>query len=278
MEERMEIGKLSSNQVKYLTLLDEFEKKKMVQKRGIVQLIADRCGVKHATVSRFIKSCGEQGYLNEDLTLTEKGRRILAWNQKLEADVRDYLTELGMDEGIHDFTRGILESVDYNIIENAISKRDFISRHRNMQKASPVVTDISDIIDPGEHQVRIALFRSNPLERTQKSMADRGFERMAKIVHNQEESYLELTVKEMHAMSRVDGRDMAGHLASLKYLSYGSLKMAEIKDGKVRIPLNVCTYEIYDHGIIWGNVSITVACSVGAAHMPENTARLLFIL
>lgn len=147
MDERMEIGKLSSNQVKYLTLLDEFEKKKMVQKRGIVQLIADR-----------------------------------------------------------------------------------------------------------------------------------GFERMAKIVHNQEESYLELTVKEMHAMSRVDGRDMAGHLASLKYLSHGSLKMAEIKDGKVRIPLNVCTYEIYDHGIIWGNVSITVACSVGAAHMPESTARLIFIL
>ena len=35
MDERMEIGKLSSNQVKYLTLLDEFEKKKMVQKRGL---------------------------------------------------------------------------------------------------------------------------------------------------------------------------------------------------------------------------------------------------
>lgn len=278
MEERMEIGKLSSNQVKYLAILDEYEQKKMLQKRGIVQMIADQCGVKHATVSRFMKSCGEQGYLNEDLSLTEKGRRILAWNQKLEADVKDYLTELGMAEGIEDFTKGILESVDYNTIENAISKRDVISRHRNMQKASPVVTDISDIIDPGEHQVRIALFRVNPMERAQKSMADRGFERMAKIMHNQEESYLELTVKEMHAMSRVDGQNMTGHLASLKYLNHGSLKMAEIANGKVRIPLDDRTYEIYDHGIIWGNVSITVACSVGAAHMPESTARLLFLL
>ena len=48
MEERMEIGKLSSNQVKYLAILDEYEQKKMLQKRGIVQMIADQCGVKHA--------------------------------------------------------------------------------------------------------------------------------------------------------------------------------------------------------------------------------------
>lgn len=273
MEEKIEIGKLSFNQVRYLDLLDKCE-----QKRGAVQQIADRCGVKHPTVSRFFKSCMEQGYLKEDLTLTEKGRRILVWNQNLEKEVREYFADLGVDEGIDDFTRGILENVDYNIIEKVISKRAVISSRRKMRKASPVVTNISDIIDPGEHEVCISLFRVNPMERAQKSMADRGFERKAKIVHNQEESYLELTVKEMHAVSRVDGHDMAGHLSSLKYLSHGSLKMAEIKDGKVRIPLDVCTYEIYDHGIIWGNVSITVGCSVGAAHMPESTARLMFIL
>lgn len=275
MDEKIEIGKLSFNQVKYLTLLDASE-----QKRGIVQQIADRCGVKHPTVSRFFKSCIESGYLREDLTLTEKGRRILVWNQKLEGEVREYLTDLGVDEGIDDFTRGILENVDYNTIEKVISKRAVISSHRKMQKASPVVTDISDIIHSGEHQVCISLFRINPPERVEKSMADRGFERMGKVVHHPEaeQSYLELTVKEMHAVSRVDGQDMSGHLSSLKYLSQGSLKEAEIKDGKVRIPLDVCTYEIFDHGIIWGNVSVTVACSVGAAHMPESTARLMFIL
>ncbi|SCH24269.1 Uncharacterised protein [uncultured Clostridium sp.] len=61
-------------------------------------------------------------------------------------------------------------------------------------------------------------------------------------------------------------------------MSYGSLKQAESQDGKIRISMDVCTCEIYDHGIIWGNVSITVSCSVGAAHMPESTARLMFIL
>ena len=71
---------------------------------------------------------------------------------------------------------------------------------------------------------------------------------------------------------------MKEHLASLKYLSNGRLKNAEIQDGKVKIPLDVCTYEVYDHGIIWGNVSITVACFVDNAHMPESTARLMFIV
>ena len=273
MEEKIEMGRLSLNQVRYLTLLDACERK-----RGAVQQIADQCGVRHPTVSRFFKSCVEQGYLTEGLLLTEKGRRILAWNQELATEVREYLTGLGIEDGVDDFAKGILENVDYNVIEKTISKRAVIGSHTKMQKASPAVTSISDIIDPGEHRVYLALFRITPMERAQKSMADRGFERYGKIVHNSEESYLELTIREMHAVSRVDEQDMTGHLSSLKYLSHGSLKRAEIQDGRVRIPLDVCTYEIYDHGVIWGNVSITVSCSVGAAHMPESTARLMFIL
>ncbi|WP_461881639.1 helix-turn-helix domain-containing protein [Fusicatenibacter sp.] len=273
MEEKIEIGRLSLNQVKYLTLLDQCK-----QKRGSVQKIADWCGVRHPTVSRFFKACTEQGYLTKELVLTEKGRRILSWNQYLAKEVRQYLTDLGVEEGMDDFAKGILENVDYNIIEKTISKRAVITDNTRMKKAASVIDNIDGIIEPGEHPVRISLFRVNPMERAQKSMADRGFEKTATIIHNEKESCLELTVKEMHAISRVDGHDMTGHLSSLKYLCYGSLKQAEINQGKVRIPLDVCTYEVYDHGIIWGNVSITVACSVGSAHMPESTARLMFIL
>ena len=234
MEEKIENGRLTLNQVKYLTLLDKLE-----QKRGAVQNIADQCGVRHPTVSRFFKAC--------------------------------------VDEGIDDFVRGMMENVDYNILEKTISKRAVISSTQ-MKKAAPIVADVSDIMDPGEHRVRIALFRMNPMERAQKSMADRGFEHFAKIVHNNRESYLELTVREMHAVSRMNGRDTSGHLASLKFLYHGMLRQANIEDGKVRIPLDACSYEIFDHGIIWGNVNITVTCSVGAAHMPESTARLVFII
>lgn len=272
MKEKIENGRLTLNQVKYLTLLDKLE-----QKRGAVQNIADQCGVRHPTVSRFFKACVEKGYLTESYAFTEKGRRILEWNQKLEQGVREYLVTIGVNEGIDDFVRGMMENVDYNILEKTISKRVVISGTQ-MKKAAPIVVDVSDIMDPGEHRVRIALFRINPMERTQKSMADRGFEHYARIVHNERESYLELTVREMHAVSRMNGRETAGHLASLKFLYHGILRQAMIEDSKVCIPLDACSYEIFDHGIIWGNVNITVTCSVGAAHMPESTARLIFII
>ena len=72
MKEKIENGRLTLNQVKYLTLLDKLE-----QKRGAVQNIADQCGVRHPTVSRFFKACVEKGYLTESYAFTEKGRRIL---------------------------------------------------------------------------------------------------------------------------------------------------------------------------------------------------------
>ena len=100
---------------------------KLEQKRGAVQNIADQCGVRHPTVSRFFKVCVEKGYLTENYAFTEKGRRILEWNQKLEQGVREYLVTIGVNEGIDDFVRGMMENVDYNILEKTISKRAVIS-------------------------------------------------------------------------------------------------------------------------------------------------------
>lgn len=107
---------------------------KLEQKRGAVQNIADQCGVRHPTVSRFFKVCVEKGYLTENYAFTEKGRRILEWNQKLEQGVREYLVTIGVNEGIDDFVRGMMENVDYNILEKTISKRAVISGTQKQMK------------------------------------------------------------------------------------------------------------------------------------------------
>lgn len=79
-------------------------------------------------------------------------------------------------------------------------------------------------------------------------------------------------------MSRVNGEDMFGHPASLKYLHQEIFRYADIKNGKVRIPLDACYYQNFDNGMQRGNVMIIVTCSVGNAHMPESTARVVFKL
>ena len=109
-------------------------------------------------------------------------------------------------------------------------------------------------------------------------MADRGVERQAMLRHNKRGSWLELSIQKMNAISRVDHAEMEGKLSSLKYECNGRLHKAEIRGNKVNIPLEACRFIQNSRGIIKGRVAITVTCSVGCVHMPENTALLIFWL
>ena len=263
--------RLSIEQIGFLEELAKLDKR-----RGAVETVSKKFGLVHSKVSRFFKSCVEKEYLTQDFKFTEKGKRLLEWNQRLEKGVRNYLVRTGVKEGLDHLTKALFENTDYEILEKTIAEYPRIEADASkIQKT--VMTDVRDVLNYGRHQVRIAIFQTSSSGETKKSMADRGFERYAWLVYEEKESYLELVVKEMHAVSRVNGKDMAGHLASLKYLDAGMVQNAEITDGRVRIPLSACIYQDFGRGIIWGNVMITVACSVGTAHMPESTARLVFI-
>lgn len=52
---------------------------------------------------------------------------------------------------------------------------------------------------------------------------------VALIRYNKRGAYLELTIREIDAVSRVNGEDMSGHLATLKYLHQGIFRYADIK-------------------------------------------------
>ena len=124
--------------------------------------------------------------------------------------------------------------------------------------------------------MRIALFQVYQEKPWHLSMADQGFEPMAAVVRHTRGNWLELTIREMQAHSRIDGRMMQGHLASLKYEQGGMMKVAKVKNGKVKIPLEACQFYQNTRGRIYGSVPVTLACSVGQMHMPESTALLRF--
>ena len=77
--------------------------------------------------------------------------------------------------------------------------------------------DIIGCLDQGRFDVRIALFQVYQEKTWHLSMADQGFESMAVVARHTRGNWLELTIREMQAHSRIDGRMMQGHLASLKY-------------------------------------------------------------
>ena len=89
--ETMGFEHLTILQIQYLTELEQMEKG-----RGTIGAIAEKCGVKHPTVSRFFKSCIEKEYLTQSLDFTEKGKMMLQWHQKVVRDVREYLERSGI--------------------------------------------------------------------------------------------------------------------------------------------------------------------------------------
>lgn len=262
--------KLTFLQIRYLTELEQMEKG-----RGTIGAIAKKCGVKHPTVSRFFKSCMENGYLTEGLEFTKQGTKMLRWHQKVVKDVREYLERSGITEGLEDVLKGMIENIDYTRLEELARSHMRIHPGIRMKKETKRITNIEELVEYGNHEVALAVLQADGSRR---SMAEQGFEHRGMVKKNKRGCYLELFIREMHAFSRVNGMEMTGHLASLKYLQGDTYRSADIRNGKVRIPLTACAFQKFDHGVLRGSLMINVSCSVGEAHMPESTARLIFKL
>ena len=271
-------------QIQYLLELE-----KVGKKRGSVALIADTCGVSHGPVSRFFKECIERGYLTDKYEFTAEGAHALLTYKKLLRDVKLYLKAMNIPEKeIPEKMKQLIENVDYDLlrtmIRNARQATEQISEQDKNQKDTQDdqynkdsnAYFIEKILEKGKFQVGIAIHQISRNSETRLSMAHQGFEHLAWIRNNTRGSWLELTIREIHGRSRIDGTEMSGHLSSLKYEKQGQLYEAVIKDGHLKIPLSACHFFRGRMGNVKGTVHITVACNVGNAHMPESTAVLTF--
>ena len=260
-------------QITYLTTLEKTEKK-----RGCVGLIADICGVSHGPVSRFFKECVSCGYLTEQYEFTEAGIRALRMYKRILHDTRDYLERLGTsEEEMPEKLRQLVENVDYELLMS-ITRSDIKVKKdtTSMPEEESTAWLLEKVLEKGNYEVKIALLQVNRNTKPRLSMAHRGFEHLAVIRHNNRGSWLELTIRPVHGISRIDGKDMTGWLSSLKYEKQGLLYEVDLRTDKVRIPLNACRFVRSSHGNIKGMIMITVTCSAGKAHMPESTALLTF--
>ena len=264
----VEINHLTVLQIQYLTELEQLEKG-----RGTIGAVAAKCGVKHPTVSRFFKSCIEKGYLTESLEFTDKGKKMLRWHQKVQKDVREYLERSGITEGIDDVLKGMIENIDYRRLEELTKSHMRINKEIQMLKSA-----VDYLYKEGASDIYYFCTGKDKTDGSRRSMAENGFEPLGIVKRNKRGCYLELTIREMHAVSRINGKQMKGHLTCLKYLQGDMYKIADVKNGRIKIPLNACVFQNFDHGTLRGNLLITVSSSVGEAHMPESTARLIFKL
>ena len=275
-EEVQRTGLPSLLQIQYLMELE-----KIGWKRGAVMEIAEKCGVSHPAVSRYLKSCCEKGILNERYEFTVTGKMMLERYRKLLEETEKYLARIGIEEEAQKETlRKLIENLDCATLGRIVRSDRSPLQHTKGPLVWKEESFLDDVLEWGSWPVCITIYQagSGTEQMRRRSMADRGFERQAILRHNKRGSWLELSIRTMNAMSRVDHAEMEGKLSSLKYECNGRLHRAEIRGNKVNIPLEACRFAQNSRGIIKGRVAITVTCSVGCAHMPESTALLIFWL
>ncbi len=147
-------GRPSYQQIQYLMELE-----KIGNRRGCVQMAADACGVSHGTVSRFFKSCSQQGILDGDYRFTEKGQRMLAMYRRLFRDVEAYLLRIGSrEQEIPALTRNLIENIDYHLLARMIRNDQTIRQSReNGGYAEDVQSVLGNVLRKGSFQVGIAV-------------------------------------------------------------------------------------------------------------------------
>ena len=187
--------------------------------------------------------------------------------------LRVYFQEMGMDEAeTEGNVRVMIEHMEPKTILCMIQKQTEQGSLRE-QEAKQMV---GGMIHYGTYPVDFALYRQDGKKQGERSMADRGFQKPALLRHNRRGSYLQLEICETQGKSRVSGITMRGHLESLKYRDRGILCQADIRAGRLKIPLRVFAFRKKQDGTLKGILPVTVSASVGRTHMPESTALLIF--
>lgn len=253
---------------------------KMEKKRGCVALIAEICRVNHGSVSRYFKSCFENGYLTKDYEFTESGRAWFQGYSQLTDELSVYLQSIGIArKEVPENVKELVENVDYYVLTSMIRSHQERNRVYSADKKEIMAKNfLSQVLEHGNFDVQFMLYRIEEQKGVGISMANRGFQKPGLLKHNKRADWLELTICEMSANSRVDGGKMEGHLEVLKYEQNGMLHQVIAKKGRLRIPLEACRFQKRRGGEITGEIPVTVTCSVGRTHMPESTALLVFWL
>lgn len=246
--------------------------------KGVVDKVAKACGVSHSSVSRYFKSCCENGLLTQKYTFTRLGKIRVEGYQEIIEGLTEYFEKMDLpEEEVEENVRNQIENVEFHVLMSMVknmhrqSQRDEAKKIERFRNNFPL-----EIFEKGKWEVYFLILHLVEEGQTTVSMADRGFEKPAILHLSEGGSWLELTICEMSALSRVDGRRMTGHLDSLKYAKDGILYQAEMKNDKVKIPLEACRFHRKKGGEVEGVIPVTATCNVGRTHMPESTAMLIF--
>lgn len=182
--------------------------------------IGRKMKVNRSTISRCFKKYREEGFL-EDKGFTRKGKEFLEYYKMIEADLYHYFASIGInEEQQRQAVTGMFDTADIDTIQKLCQKEKMHLKYESIGKNdSKEITKMSyeqicDCLKDGIYQVAFSIYRQGK-DWQSLSMADQGFEKPAYLYLQENERYLELTVREMKAMTK-GGAMLSGHIQTVK--------------------------------------------------------------
>ncbi len=239
-------------------------------------------GVNRSTISRCFKRYREEGFLQQTGgVFTRKGKEFLDYYKRIEADLYQYFASIGVGEKEQEqAVGGMFDTVDIETIQKICQKEKMHLRYESIDKnKGKEIHKISyqklgEYLKEGIYDVDFAIYRQGK-DWQSLSMADNGFEKPAKLLWKPRKEYIELTVREMKAMTR-GGAILSGHIQTVKCRTRQDvLKSIEIVDNKIQIPLKEFEFESMSEREITAQIQLFMTSSVGEKRMPESMATLI---
>lgn len=245
--------------------------------------IARWMNVNRSTISRCFKRYREEGFLEEN-DFTEKGWEFLNYYKKIEEELYQYFGSLGINEEQQkQAVSGMFDSVDIDTIQKICQKEkmhlkyESIGKNESYEITKIQYKDLHHYIKEGYYKVPFTIYRQGG-DKKSLSMADHGFEKPADFYFQKEKEYLELTIKEMKAMTK-GGVLLSGHIQNVKCTNQKDvLKELPIYEKKIKIPLEDFEFENLSDTEIMGQIQLLMISSVGEKRMPESVATLVINL
>lgn len=236
--------------------------------------------VNRSTISRCLKKYREQGFIDKD-GFTEKGREFLDYYMQIEAELYQYFASVGLEaERQKEAVTGMFDTLDIQTIQKLCQKEKMHLRYENIREnEGEEIRKISfealgERIKNGEFDIDFTIFRQGK-DWQRLSMADRGFEKPARLIWKEKEKYLELKVRKMRAMTK-SGAWLSGHIQSVRCRGIqDELKELPVEDKSLKIPMENFEYEQLSSEEIIGQAQMFMTSSIGEKRMPESMATLV---
>lgn len=251
--------------------------------RGILTRIAASCETHHDLVRRYIKKCMDVGYVDKNYQLTDIGSRWLDEYLLLRENLRQYFLYIGVDElQVEAKMAALLEAMDLETIYQMLAAFTEVAAVKSFQLDTELPEGyLERLLARGSVNIPFNVLKIQEESQTGEvslSMAHQGFLSPAVLKKNNRGVFLVMSVCDMHANSRVNGKMMCGHLSRLKYEQNGNMIPTEIRGSKLKIPLEACKFRRRPQGGFEASVKILCSCTVGTNHMPESKAKLVFCM